>query len=464
MPLSMAIRWHYRAVSLFPMPAVVTVVSPQARESGDHMAIDRTPNTRLRAVREDQWRQSRAEFALELQAKADEIGERQISVDARLIARWEDGETARPRPIYRRVLVALTGLSEVELGIGPKRPEVAADRPSLVPTVGPVDRRQFLALTCASSMPIATPGARGGRPIDPAIVDYFREQLDGHYRADVMLGPHNLIPTVVVQYQLIVRLLDEAMGDTRRKLLQVAAAYTGLTTWLYQDVGDLGQAAMWANHTLELAHRADDRQLVGHALTNKAMVAMDAGDGQATVELTASALRDSKQLCAKVRVQAMQQAAHGHALLGERARVDILLDGAARLMGRVDDDFPWGNACRRSCDYIEIQRATCYSRMHLGAEAIRLWDQVLTALPPTSRRDGGVFLARQASALADQGRLAETIDALTGAVQTAHETGSARLQREITATWSQLAPWQYDPTVRQAEQLVAELGSPAGRF
>ncbi|MGC0421116.1 hypothetical protein [Embleya sp. AB8] len=52
-------------------------------------------------MREDQWKQSRTEFALELQAKADELGERQVSVDARLIARWEDGDTARPRPIYR---------------------------------------------------------------------------------------------------------------------------------------------------------------------------------------------------------------------------------------------------------------------------------------------------------------------------------------------------------------------------
>jgi hypothetical protein len=428
------------------------------------MPTNRTPNLRLRAVREDQWKQSRSEFALELQAKADELGERQVSVDARLIARWEDGETARPRPIYRRVLVALTGLSEAELGIGPKRPEVPSDRPSLVPTVNAVDRRQFLTVTGASAMPTTMSGTRGARPVDPAIVDYFRDQLDGHYRADVMLGPHNLIPTVVVQYQLILRLLDDATGEVRRRLLQVAAAYTGLTTWLYQDVGDLGHAAMWANQTLELAHRADDRQLVSHALTNKAMVAMDAGDGQATVELTASALRKTNHLCAKARVQAMQQAAHGHALLGERTQVDALLDGAARLMGRVDDDYPWGNACRRSGDYIEIQRATCYSRMHLGTEATRLWDQVLTALPPTSRRDGGVFLARQASALADQGRLPETVDALTGAVQVAHETGSARLVREIESTWSQLAPWQGDPMVRQAEQLVAALGNPAGQF
>ncbi|MGW1993483.1 Twin-arginine translocation pathway signal [Embleya sp. NPDC001921] len=420
------------------------------------MAINRTPNARLRAVREDQWKQSRAEFALELQAKADEMGERQLSVDARLIARWEDGDTARPRPIYRRVLVALTGLTEAELGIGPKRPEAPSDRPLPVLGVEPVDRRQFLAVT---TLPLSTFGTgSSGRSVDPAIVDYFHQQLDGHYRADVMLGPHHLVPTVIVQYQLIVKLLDLASGDVRRRLLQVAAAYCGLATWLYQDVGDLGQASVWANQTLELAHRAGDAQLVSHALTNKAMVAMDAGDGRATVELSTSALREGRLLCPKVRVQAMQQAAHGHAMLGDRSEVDTLLDGAARLMGRVDDEYPWGNACRRTGDYVEIQRATCYSRLHLGAEATGLWEQVLGALPPTSRRDGGVFLARQASALADEQRLPESVDALVGAVRVAHETGSARLRGEVETTWRQLAPWHHEPRVRQAEQLVAGLG------
>ncbi|WP_191864075.1 hypothetical protein [Embleya scabrispora] len=420
------------------------------------MAINRSPNVCLRAVREDQWKQSRAEFARELQAKADEMGERQLSVDARLIARWEDGDTTRPRPIYRRVLVALTGLTEAELGIGPKLPKAPPQCPLPLLSVEAVDRRQFLAVT---TLPLATFGAGpSGRCVDPAIVDYFHEQLDGHYRADVMLGPHHLVPTVIVQYQLIVKLLDQASGDVRRRLLQVAAAYCGLVTWLYQDTGDLGQATVWANQTLELAHRAGDTQLVSHALTNKAMVAMDAGDGRATVELSSSALRDGRLLCPKVRVQAMQQAAHGHAMLGDRAEADAFLDGAAKLLGRVDDDYPWGNACRRTEDYVEIQRATCYSRLHMGAEATVLWEQVLRVLPPTSRRDGGVFLARQATALADQQRLPESVDALVGAVRVAHETGSARLHGEVEAAWRQLAPWHHEPEVRQAEQLVADLG------
>ncbi|WP_424642521.1 hypothetical protein [Embleya sp. AB8] len=102
-------------------------------------------------------------------------------------------------------------------------------------------------------------------------MDYFHQQLDGHHHADVMLGPRHLIPTVIVQYEFIVRLLERASGGARRRLLQVAAAYCGLATWLYQDTGDLGQATVWANQTLELAHRADDAQLVSHALTNKAM-------------------------------------------------------------------------------------------------------------------------------------------------------------------------------------------------
>ena len=43
--------------------------------------------------------------------------------------------------------------------------------------------------------PGSGPAATGLRPVAPELVDYFRTQLAGHYRADMFLGPHHLIPT-----------------------------------------------------------------------------------------------------------------------------------------------------------------------------------------------------------------------------------------------------------------------------
>lgn len=84
----------------------------------------------------------------------------------------------------------------------------------------------------------------------------------------------------------------------------------------------------------------------------------------------------------------------------DRSMVDRLLDQAAGLVDQVDDEHPWGNACWRTRGYIDIQRTTAYVRMGAYGEAVALCDQILGTTPAPARRDNGVFLAHQATALA----------------------------------------------------------------
>ncbi|MEU8104495.1 hypothetical protein AB0C18_12325 [Nonomuraea muscovyensis] len=76
----------------------------------------KTPNYVLRRIREEERRESREEFARAVVAIAETIGEHGLACDARLVARWEDGEVSRPRPAYQRALTALTGRPFGELG------------------------------------------------------------------------------------------------------------------------------------------------------------------------------------------------------------------------------------------------------------------------------------------------------------------------------------------------------------
>lgn len=112
--------------------------------------------------------------------------------------------------------------------------------------------------------------------------------------------------------------------------------------------------------------RSRDPHLIGYSLVNQAQVRTDLGDGHAVIDLCEAALDDTPRILPKVRIMAMQQQAHGASLTGDRTAVDHLLDQADGLLGRVDDDLPWGNACRRTPGYLEVQRATCYGRLGLG--------------------------------------------------------------------------------------------------
>ncbi len=295
------------------------------------------------------------------------------------------------------------------------------------------------------------------RAVDPALIAYFDQQLEGHYRADMLLGPHDLIGTVSEQYKLIDNLARTATGETRRGLLRAGAAYAALVGWLYQDAGDMGAAAFWRGITQEIATRSRDVQLVGYSLVNQAQVRTDLGDGLAVVDLCEAALDDADRLAPKVRVMALQQQAHGASLIHDRGAVDRLIDEAAGLVGRVDDEMPWGNACRRTPGYLEVQRATCYGRLGLGREAGALWGQVLRQVPVTARRDRGVYMARQAVAAATADAPDQAVEIAREVATIAVETGSVRMRRELGSLERAMRPWQDAPEGRGLVEALAPL-------
>ncbi|MGW4023814.1 Twin-arginine translocation pathway signal [Streptomyces sp. NPDC005009] len=365
------------------------------------------------------------------------LGDRHFTVSARTWRRWEGDRPGWPPEETAVVIHDALGRWPEELGFttppGWIRPEQHEGEQ--------VKRRTFVSVTTAALVP----GPVAQQYVDPALIDYFVQQLEGHYRADMFLGPHDLIGTVSAQYQLIDKLIRSAEGETRRGLLRAGAAYAALVGWLYQDAGDLNGSAFWRGITQEIAVRSREPHLIGYALVNQAQVRTDLGDGRAVVDLCEAVLENSSRVVPKVRLMALQQQAHGASLTGDRAAVDQLIDQADALLPRVDDDLPWGNACRRTPAYLEVQRATCYGRLGLGHEALSLWDQILTSVPETARRDRGVYLARHATAAANAGEPDQAWEIARPAVDIAAETRSTRMHRELGSLRQAMRPWQDAP-------------------
>lgn len=304
------------------------------------------------------------------------------------------------------------------------------------------------------------PTRRRSGPVSPELVGYFRDQLAGHYSADRHLGPIRLIPIAVTQYQMLCEFAETARGHLHHTMWALAAGYAAFIGWLYQDGGDIPRSAHWHNVMLERAHRSLDPQLVGFALHNKAMLHADMGDGPGVLDLARAALVHESALCAKVRILALQQAAHGTSLIGEggaREECERLLDRAATLTDQVDDPYPWGSAVLTP-HYLEVQRATCYVRLDAVEPALTVWGHILSGMPSGAQRDLGVFQARQAQALAAAGQPEQAVEIAARVTALAMETGSTRMRSELHALRTRMRPWAQEQSGVELDALLHGLG------
>jgi len=134
----------------------------------------KAPNLVLRHIREVERRETREEFAAAVVIAGRQLGDDHLGCDARLVARWEDGDVRCPRPAYQRALEALTGRSFAELGFRqqnaielPSPCELTPERLSFhVDEEGQVwatlDRRTFLVGTSAALLAQAGLGSPDG--------------------------------------------------------------------------------------------------------------------------------------------------------------------------------------------------------------------------------------------------------------------------------------------------------------
>jgi hypothetical protein len=198
-------------------------------------------------------------------------------------------------------------------------------------------------------------------------------------------------------------------------------------------------------------------QLVCFALHNKAMLHADMRDGRGVLDLTGAALQHRTALCPKVQVLALQQAAHGTSLVGggnAGEACDRLLDEATGLLDAIDDEYPWGGACQTP-RYVDVQRATVYTRLRRTRSALELWEEIIPAIPVPAHRDLGVFRARQAQALADAREPEQAVAIAGDVVPLTTQTGSARMRAELFALRRRMEPWRDDPAGRALDEMLS---------
>jgi hypothetical protein len=105
-----------------------------------------------------------------------------------------------------------------------------------------------------------------------------------------------------------------------------------------------------------------------------------------------------------------------------------------------------------------MEAAKSWAELGQPDTAVTIFRDSLAAWPEQAQnRDRGLCLARLATAAAVQGDAQQACQAATEALVVARSTGSARIQAELSATYTRLEPLSSDSVVRDVRHRLASI-------
>ncbi|MET8865822.1 hypothetical protein ABZW11_23035 [Nonomuraea sp. NPDC004580] len=394
------------------------------------------PNLLKQTRKQHGWSQEQAIVRFEKIGHALKIETPSRASLRTLFSMYENNRREVPEA-YRKIFCELYRASETDLGLTGKASITA------------------MPLT---AMPQALPESPS-----PEIVTYLSNVLAEHTRADALLGPLYLVPTVQAQLPLIDRLVQATRGPDRRQMLEVATQFAEFCGWLYQDSGDPDCAMNWTNRALDYAQELDDPQLVAYVLMRKSNIATEAGHPGQGLGLANAALKAAPDLTPRLRAVSLRQLANAHALLAEprefESAVDRAIQQATEGLGQVATDK--ARYCTPS--YVQMEAGMSWVLLGNPSAALSIFERSLTQWPEAAQtRDKGLCLARLATAAAAQGEIERAVEAGREALTIAQRTGSARIRTQLKALSDHLTPVAKLPLVRDLTKNLAQLTRRAG--
>lgn len=193
--------------------------------------------------------------------------------------------------------------------------------------------------TLASSLPSDGHGEAAERiaqlleqpdQVDAAAVEAMASLLAVQRRLDDEVGAEAILPLARAHADTASAAAHRARGPHARALRVVAAEWRQFDGWLHASTGRLEQAEAILRHAEALAREVEEGPLLAQARNFRAYIARRRGDAPAIAAGFLAAFHTPGAHPAQ-RVGDAIQAAHGHALLGERQRAQELLDEAARV-------------------------------------------------------------------------------------------------------------------------------------
>lgn len=299
------------------------------------------------------------------------------------------------------------------------------------------------------------------RYFDGTVVDYFRRRLVTCAADDGARGPRKTLPVVLGVVGALESNAGRVKPSVRRELLTVAAQSAEFAAWLYRDIGVAEMAGYWRDRAIEWAQEAGDSVMQGYVLLKKSQAAWDDRDAVDMRTLAQGVQEGPWQLPPKIRAEAAQQEARGHAMLGVSfGFVERKLDSARELVADTSSDSNGQAGSDLSAHYdlslLTVQTAICYSEAGHPQRAVEIYQECLSE-DTFSHRDYGYFLSLMALALALAGEPDEAARVGIASFSIATTTKSARTIKELIRLLDRLSPWLNRTSVREFRDVLLTL-------
>lgn len=407
-------------------------------------AADRVPNLTLRAIRHE-LNLSQDELAARIRQAGRRAGEPN-DCTKRHVQRWESGQSAAPRPIYRRALESVTGRRYAELGFAGQT----------APAVG---RRAVLEAGAMAGMLAAVPQLahlETGRAIGAVDVEALRARTARLRRLDDYLGGADTFRLYAAETEATATLLTDTSysENTGRALLSLYAEQAQQAGWAAFDAGAGAQAERLFSASLTAARTAGDAPLAGNALALAAYQATSSG--RSGVDTAAAAVREAgPHAPGRARALLLQRLAWAHASAGQITAAQYALDLAQDAGAEASDtDTPdwaaWADEREQ-----RIITGRCWSELRRPLRAVPVLESVLAEYEDSHARDKSLYLSWLAGAYLDAGEVEQAAVTTARAVDLAADVASARPAQRTGAILARLTPHRALPAVRELLERAA---------
>ncbi|MEV0846376.1 hypothetical protein AB0J21_10960 [Streptomyces sp. NPDC049954] len=401
------------------------------------------PNHVFRAIRETEWQCSRTEAAKRIVQKSIELGE-PVSCVARTLTTWEDGTTRCPRPVYLRILRAMTGRNATALGFTP--PYAALLVPGHAPRLdeGTEDmlRRTLMAGT-AAAIPSAALHSGHAPALGQRHVETLLAAEQRLYAHDSELGSADLSAEAVLgcaNWWLGHGRYSPATG----RALQTATGRLAVAAgWIALDSGHTTEARSLYTEALVNARQVDDPALEAHAFGCLSLLATATGHPREAIGTAQVAQRAVAGLGSPRWLSLLHcREARGWALQGDARATGRALATAYRLYeeGTSEADPDWlGFYTPAELAGLE---SLCLADLHQYDRACAGAEQAVLLQAPHHHRNRALYTADLALLNARKDK--PDLDAATAAAREAlaqlPQVGSSRLMHSLDRIAEELAP------------------------